>query len=86
MLKLIIIAVVIGLAYAAACWMFPYVRCGRCNGTGSRKAWILRRDVDCWWCNAAGRRLRIGRRIFNHGARLRREGQARRTERAGSKS
>ncbi len=84
-MKLIVVAATLAAFYAAACWVSPYVGCVRCGGAGTRKGWILKRDVDCWWCNSTGRRLRIGRRVYNHGARLRREGQARRTERASAK-
>lgn len=61
--------------YAGSCWMFPFARCRwrRCEGgrryRSDQKVWR-----DCRWCKGAGRRLRIGRRIFNAIQRRRRAG------------
>lgn len=81
-LKLIAALAVIVSIYAGACALMPYTNCFRCGGKGWHFGMIRRRRVrDCWWCDACGQRLRAGRRIYNHVVRLRREGQARKTDR-----
>ena len=52
-------------AYIAACAIYPFTAHGRCNGTGklrspSGKAWRT-----CSGCKGSGRKLRIGRRLFD---------------------
>lgn len=63
------------LLYAAACHSLPFARCRRCRGAGVRigKTTILRRPVGktCRWCGGSGRRLRWGRRAWNHFAKIR---------------
>ena len=63
------------LLYAAACHSWPFARCRRCHGTGHRegRSLILRRAVakPCRRCGQSGRRLRWGRRAWNHFARIR---------------
>jgi hypothetical protein len=46
-------------AYALACWQAPYGAC-RCRHN----------DPLCRHCNGTGRRVRIGRRLFNYLRRL----------------
>lgn len=59
-------AVVVAVAaYAAACAFWPYAPCPRCAGTGKRKSPSGRYWRDCKRCKASGKRLRLGRRIFN---------------------
>lgn len=53
------------LLYAGACAVWPFARCWRCeNGrryqNEKRKTWR-----KCRWCKGSGRRLRVGRWIFN---------------------
>jgi hypothetical protein len=61
------------LVYAASCWLWPYTHCRRCHGLGH----ISRDDHKvfrlCRRCHGTGRRLRLGRRAFNHLARRRRD-------------
>jgi hypothetical protein len=63
------------LAYAAACATLPFARCRRCAGAGVRmgKTRVLRRAVakPCRRCGASGKRLRLGRRVWNRFARIR---------------
>jgi hypothetical protein len=65
-------AVLAGLAYAASCWLWPFRHCRRCDGgrihRDDRKVFRL-----CRRCKGTGRRLRLGRRLYNHTIRLRRE-------------
>ncbi len=73
--------------YALACWVRPFTLCSRCDGTGTSADRGLtdrlrhRRPVrpraprgrrDCPRCRGTGLRLRIGRRLHNHFARLHR--------------
>lgn len=60
-----LVAVVLAVGYALACWLWPFTAHGRCNGTGklrspSGKAWRT-----CRGCKGSGRKLRIGRRLFD---------------------
>ena len=60
-----LIAVVLAAGYALACAIYPFTAHGRCNGTGklrspSGKAWRT-----CRGCKGSGRKLRIGRRLFD---------------------
>jgi hypothetical protein len=69
------LAAVLALAgYALVCAVSPFARCRACAGAGERPGPILRRLRPCTSCAGTGRRLRIGRRLFNHFARLRRDG------------
>lgn len=51
--------------YAVSCWWFPFARCWRCGGRGRIERKGGRVFRNCRWCKATGRRLRIGRRIYN---------------------
>lgn len=58
-----IVAAVAG--YFAACTFWPFAKCPGCDGTGrkmspSGKHWREHRR-----CKGTGRRLRLGRRVFN---------------------
>lgn len=60
--------------YLASCAWWPFARCLSCKGTGrhsrkDRKVWRI-----CRRCGGNGRRLRIGRRIFNWSADRKRSG------------
>lgn len=61
------------LAYAALCAAQPFARCRKCNGLGYHPTGKRGRK-PCRRCKATGRRLRIGRRIYNGGHRLHRDG------------
>lgn len=52
--------------YAGSCWWFPYAPCWCCDGKGRhyRKDGKVLRDCK-WVCKGSGRRLRIGRRLWN---------------------
>ena len=85
-MKLIVAMIGLGVVYAAACTWSPYGSCWRCGQAGQHRGLIRRtRIVGCWWCDSSGQRLRLGRRVYNWLAKARREGQARRTEKAGTR-
>jgi len=69
-----LLAIAIGV-YALACWVIPFGRCHFCDSSGTRTARITRRLKPCRWCNASGRRLRYGRRVYNYFSRIRAEAQ-----------
>jgi hypothetical protein len=71
--------VFITLCYSALCYASPFGTCRKCKGWGS-KVWTtrftgrLKRGRECRRCDGYGRRLRIGRRLYNLVSRLHREG------------
>jgi hypothetical protein len=52
--------------YLLVCWLWPFVTCRRCHGTGKRRALIGRRFGLCRRCGGDGRRLRPGRHVLNY--------------------
>jgi hypothetical protein len=68
-----LIALGLILYYPTSCAFWPYARCWRCKGDGKFTAWWGKAFRLCGRCDGTGRRLRIGRRIYNHFHRLRRE-------------
>jgi hypothetical protein len=71
-LTLTLTAVTLG--YAFACWVFPFRACGRCHGLGKRRSPSGRTFRYCRRCKGTGARLRVGRWIYNHLTRIRKEG------------
>lgn len=57
-------AFVCALIYAVSCWWFPFAHCS-CSGGK-----VMREDGKvfrvCRRCGGSGRRLRVGRRVWNH--------------------
>jgi hypothetical protein len=51
--------------YTLACAAAPFGRCRACRGTGRHRGDRLT-HAYCQRCQATGRRLRIGRRLYNH--------------------
>ena len=78
---------ILTLRYAAPCWLKPFTHCHRCQGTGhsprrlsdrirygkTPRSRAARGLPDCPHCRATGLRLRLGRRVYNHASRLRRQ-------------
>ena len=55
------------LYYLAACAIFPFGACRRCKGAGKLRTPISRRMFRlCPRCDGTGRRVRIGRRIYEY--------------------
>lgn len=69
-----LVLVTLGGGYVLVCAGWPFARCRRCHGTGSLRAPLGRGRRLCPRCDATGLRLRLGRRLWNHLRRLRREG------------
>jgi hypothetical protein len=67
------IAAVLGLIYVVECWWFPFGRCWCCSGAGRHSRKDGRVWRDCRVCRGSGKRMRLGRRLFNAIQRRRRE-------------
>ncbi|MDX3591860.1 hypothetical protein PV749_12075 [Streptomyces sp. ID03-2B] len=66
------------LSYASLCAASPFGNCRKCRGWGfamktDRKG-RAKRGKDCRRCKATGKRIRIGRHLYNAAARLHRDG------------
>ncbi|KOT92087.1 hypothetical protein ADK70_16510 [Streptomyces rimosus subsp. pseudoverticillatus] len=66
------------LGYIVKCWLSPFGNCRKCNGMGyelktDRKG-RLKRGKDCRRCHTTGKRIRVGRWIYNRAARTYRAG------------
>jgi hypothetical protein len=54
-------------SYAVLCAVAPFGRCRRCRGRGRIHSPLTRRLPKlCHRCDATGRRVRLGRRLFEH--------------------
>jgi hypothetical protein len=69
-----LILVTLGGGYALACIGWPFAHCRHCHGAGHLRAPLGRGLRLCRRCHATGRRLRLGRRLWNRYQRLRRDG------------
>ncbi|MEU0894230.1 hypothetical protein [Streptomyces massasporeus] len=77
---LLAITLLIGvtLCYIAVCTASPFGNCRKCSGMGhalktDRKG-RLKRGKDCRRCRATGKRIRVGRWLYNRWARIYRAG------------
>ncbi|MFF4332321.1 hypothetical protein [[Kitasatospora] papulosa] len=66
------------LSYSGLCAVSPFGDCRKCRGWGfatktDRKG-RTKRGKDCRRCKATGKRIRIGRHLYNVAARLHRDG------------
>ncbi|MFU0439537.1 hypothetical protein ACLZH7_13980 [Streptomyces sp. BG2AG] len=66
------------LSYSGLCAVSPFGDCRKCRGWGfatktDRKG-HAKRGKDCRRCKATGKRIRIGRHLYNVAARLHRDG------------
>lgn len=69
---------IVTLCYASLCVASPFGGCRKCRGWGfatktDRKG-RAKRGKDCRRCKATGKRIRIGRHLYNVAARLHRDG------------
>ncbi|MDI3344362.1 hypothetical protein QKW45_11565 [Streptomyces sp. AJ-1] len=77
-LAAIALPLIVTLGYIGLCAASPFGDCRKCRGMGhalktDRKG-RMRRGKDCRRCKATGKRIRIGRHLFNVAARLHRDG------------
>ncbi|MYQ41613.1 hypothetical protein B046DRAFT_01804 [Streptomyces sp. LamerLS-316] len=68
----------ITISYSGLCAVSPFGDCRKCRGWGfatktDRKG-RAKRGKDCRRCKATGKRIRIGRHLYNVAARLHRDG------------
>lgn len=64
---------IVTLGYLFTCAVWPFGPCRRCGGTGKLRAPIGRAFRLCRRCDGTGRRIRTGRKLWNHLTRLHRE-------------
>ncbi|WP_330249166.1 hypothetical protein OHA33_44910 (plasmid) [Streptomyces sp. NBC_00562] len=69
---------VVTLSYVSLCAASPFGNCRKCRGMGhaiktDRKG-RTKRGKDCRRCKATGKRIRVGRHLYNVAARLHRDG------------
>ncbi|MFF7192863.1 hypothetical protein ACFZAM_04030 [Streptomyces sp. NPDC008079] len=68
----------ITLGYIVRCWLSPFGDCHRCGGMGhaftTNRKGKTKRGKDCRRCDATGKRIRVGRWIYNRAARTYRAG------------
>ncbi|MGM9383338.1 hypothetical protein [Streptomyces antibioticus] len=69
---------IVTLGYAGMCAVSPFGPCRRCRGWGfemktDRKG-RMKRGKDCRRCHATGKRIRVGRWLYNRWARIYRAG------------
>lgn len=66
------------LCYAALCAVSPFGDCRKCRGLGFQlktdRRGKPRRGRDCRRCDGHGKRIRIGRLLYNRAARLHHDG------------
>lgn len=51
--------------YAFACWMWPFTKCSKCDGTGKHRSPSGKAWRKCRRCKGSSSRIRTGRLIFN---------------------
>ncbi|GBQ04383.1 hypothetical protein SSP531S_58780 [Streptomyces spongiicola] len=70
--------IVVTFGYVLKCWLSPFGDCRTCDGMGhelkSDRKGRLKRGRDCRRCHATGKRIRVGRWIYNRAARTYRAG------------
>ncbi|MGQ4514860.1 hypothetical protein [Streptomyces sp. DW26H14] len=69
---------VITVCYGGLCAVSPFGPCRKCRGMGHQlkqdRRGRLKRGKDCRRCKTTGRRIRIGRHLYNRWAAIYREG------------
>ncbi|GGK09562.1 hypothetical protein GCM10010123_44310 [Pilimelia anulata] len=82
-MTLALIATMIATAYGLACWLLPFGTCRACRGAGARPHRLTGRLRPCRRCRSSGMRLRVGRAVWNHAARIHRDATTTRHGREG---
>lgn len=62
----VLIAGGLPLYYLSSCAFWPYSKCWRCKGDAKHKAMWGGGFRLCGWCSGTGRRLKVGRWVFNY--------------------
>lgn len=63
---LVLLALVLAGGYLAACAIWPFTSCARCDGRGKFRSPSGRAWRGCRRCKGSGARLRYGRRVWNY--------------------
>ncbi len=63
---LILPLLIVTVGYIAACVIWPFAACRKCDGAGRHRSPSGRAWRYCHRCHGTGARLRTGRRIYNH--------------------
>ncbi|MEV6286472.1 hypothetical protein [Kribbella sp. NPDC051770] len=63
---LVVAALILTGLYLAACSVWPYANCGRCNGAGKSRSPSGKKFRNCPRCKGTGRRKRLGRHLLDH--------------------
>ncbi|MFF7802075.1 hypothetical protein [Streptomyces olivaceus] len=77
---LLAITLILGvtLCYASVCAASPFGNCRKCRGWGfamkTNRKGRMKRGKDCRRCKATGKRIRVGRWLYNRCARIYRAG------------
>ena len=74
-LTTITIGLIVTLGYIGACAYWPFGACRKCGGTGKARSITKKFWRPCYRCDGTGRRVRIGRRLYDHIRREHRQGQ-----------
>jgi hypothetical protein len=61
-----VIVALLAPGYVLTCWIWPYAACGRCDGSGEHSSPSGTAYRPCRRCKGSGRRLRLGRRLWDH--------------------
>lgn len=61
---LVLLALTAAAGYVVACAIWPFAACRWCSGTGKRRSPTGKAWRPCGRCGGKGRRVRLGRRIF----------------------
>jgi hypothetical protein len=61
---LILIGLVAGVVYLAACAWWPFIACHRCDGTGKRRSPSGKAWRPCRRCDGSGKAVRLGRQVY----------------------
>lgn len=61
----VLIVLLVPVVYVVECAWWPFGYCLCCKGAGKHHKTNSRVFKDCWWCGGSGRRLRVGRRVWN---------------------
>jgi hypothetical protein len=63
----LLIGAAVTFGYLFTCWIYPFVNCRRCHGTGKQRSIFGGRSYAlCRRCHGNGRQLRPGRHLLNH--------------------
>jgi hypothetical protein len=54
------------ICYAAACWIWPFTSCRKCEGAGRFRSPTGKNWRKCPRCAGGGSKIRTGRKVWNY--------------------